>query len=165
MRIRVGVLFVALLLLSSCAPVDKSADTNRSIADRFTEEGWNAGNVAALDEFISPDFVRHNPPSADPPEVRGLDALKEYITGIHGTYPDFHVKVHSRLAEGDLTAGNWTVTGTNAENGVAIEFPGITISRFQDGKVTEEWVSWDTKGVEDQLAAGSEKVPEANAKK
>jgi predicted SnoaL-like aldol condensation-catalyzing enzyme len=163
MKIRVGVLLAALFLTFSCAQADKSADTNRSVSDRYTEEGWNAGNVAALDEIISPDIVRHNPPSMDPPEIRGLDALKEYITSVHTTYPDFHVKVHSRLAEGDLTSGNWTVTGTSAENGVAVAFPGITISRFQDGKVVEEWVSWDTKGLEDQLAAGSEKVPEVNA--
>ena len=156
MRIQAGALFAILLLAVSCTPVDQSAATNRANAERWTNEAWNAGNLDVLDEIVSADFVRHNPPSADTAEVKGLDALKEYISGIRSTYPDFHVEIHSRLNEGDLGASNWTVTGTNSENGIAIEFPGISIARFQDGRIVEEWVSWDTERLNDQLEAGSE---------
>ena len=156
MRIQAGALFFVLLLLSACTQVDQTAAKNRAIGDQFTNEGWNAGNLDALDAIVSGDFVRHNPPSVDQPEIQGLDALKEYIANPHNPSPDFHVKIHSRLGEGNLVAANWTVTGTNAENGMAIKIPGITLSRYLDGKVVEEWASWDTESLSDQLEGGSD---------
>ena len=156
MKIHVGIVFVILLLMSSCTQVDQSVATNKATADRINNEAWNSGNLDVLDDAVAADFVRHNPPSVDPPEVSGLDAFKEYITSVRTAYPDFHVEVHSRVAEGDLGAANWTVTGTNAESGIAIKVPGISISRFQDGKLAEEWVSWDTESLSDQLEADTE---------
>jgi predicted SnoaL-like aldol condensation-catalyzing enzyme len=150
-RMQFGVLLIALLLLFSCAQVDNTAATNKELADRLTNEVFNNGNLDALDDFVAEDFVRHNPPSTDPPLIEGRDAMKEYVAGLHSTYPDFHVEVGFRLAEGDLVAASWTVTGTHAESGVAVEIPGLTISRCQDGKVAEEWLSWDTLGLENQL--------------
>jgi predicted SnoaL-like aldol condensation-catalyzing enzyme len=150
-RIQFSVLLIVLLLTFSCVQADKTAATNREIANRFTDEVWNGGNLDVLDDLMAEEFVRHNPPSVDPAEINGREEMREYIANIHSTYPDFHVEVHNQLAEGDLTAGSWTVTGTDAESGIAIEFPGITINRFQDGKIAEIWISWDTEGQEDQL--------------
>ncbi len=151
MRMQWSVLILVLLLTVSCAQVDNTAATNKANADRLNVEVWNGGNLDALDEYVTEDFVRHNPPSADPPVIEGRDAMKEYVAGLHTTYPDFNVEVHYRLAEGDLVAGAWTVTGTDAESGVAVEVPGITITRYVDGKAAEEWISWDTQGLADQL--------------
>jgi predicted SnoaL-like aldol condensation-catalyzing enzyme len=156
MRIQAGFLFFILLLLASCAQVDQIAATNEAVGDQFTNEGWNAGNLDALDAVVSKDFVRHNPPSADPPVVVGLEALKKYIADVRETYPDFHVEIHTRLAQGDLGAANWTATGTDAENGRAVKVPGISISRYLDGKLVEEWASWDTESLTDQQEAGSD---------
>ena len=156
MKIRWGVLLVVVLMTFSCAQEDASETANMANSDRLTEEVWNGGNLDLLDDFIAEDYVRHNPASVDPPVVSGLDEMKEYITSVRTTYPDFHVEVHHRLADGDLVAGSWTVTGTNTDVGIAIENPGISISRYQDGKVAEEWVSWDTQSLTDQLAVDSE---------
>ena len=156
MRIQAVIPISILLLLSSCTQVDQSAAANKAIGERFINEVWNAGNLGALDAIISEDFVHHNPPSVVPSEIKGLDAIKEYISGVRGAYPDFHVEIRSSLAEGALSAARWTVTGTNAENGTTIEFPGISISRYLDGKVVEEWMIWDTESLTDQQEAGSE---------
>jgi len=156
MKIRWSILLIVVLMTFSCAQEDASEATNKAISDRLTEEVWNGGNLDLLDDFIAENYVRHNPASVDPPVVNGRDEMKEYITSVRTTYPDFHVEVYNRLAEGDLVAGSWTVTGTNAEVGVAVENPGISISRYQDGKVVEEWVSWDTQSMTNQLAVDSE---------
>ena len=155
MRIRWGVLLIFMLLMFSCAQEDDSVATNKATSDRFTNEVWNAGNLDVLDEVVAEDFVRHHPPSTDTPVINGRDAMREYVAGVRSTYPDVHVEVGHQLAEGDLLAASWTVTGTHAELGVAIEVPGLSIVRYQDGKAVEEWISYDTQLMADQLAVDS----------
>jgi predicted SnoaL-like aldol condensation-catalyzing enzyme len=156
MRMQWGVLLIVILLMFSCAQEDKSTARNKATSDRFTNEVWNSGNLDVLDEVITKDFVRHHPPSSDTPVINGREEMREYVALVLRTYPDVHVEIGQRLAEGDWLAASWTVTGTHAELGVTIEVPGISIVRYQDGKAAEEWVSSDTKLMADQLAVDSD---------
>jgi hypothetical protein len=36
-----------------------SAQENEALVRRYFEEGWAKGNVAAVDEFMAPDYVEH----------------------------------------------------------------------------------------------------------
>ncbi len=142
-----------LFAFSACAQMDKTAETNAAMADRFTAEAWNNGNLDLIDEMLADDFVRHLPGSWDPAKIEGAAAFKEYMTNIRTTYPDFHVNVHKRIAEGDMVAPAWTVSGTNQELNKKISIMGMTMTRYADGKAAEEWVTWDTADQRDQLAA------------
>ncbi len=142
-----GVLFV----LVACAQVDKTAEQNKAVAARFVNEVWNVGNLAVADEVLAAEFVRHNPASWEPAQIEGIEAFKQYATQIHDLYPDFKVEVTARIAEGDLVATRWTVTGTNAQAQKQISIDGMSFDRFADGKIAEEWASWDTQGLEQQL--------------
>ena len=145
-----------LFAFSACAQMDKTAETNTAMADRFTTEAWNNGNLDLIDEMLADDFVRHLPNSWDPAKIEGAAAFKEYMTNIRTTYPDFHVNVHKRIAEGDMVASAWTVSGTNQELNKKITVRGMSMTRYADGKAAEEWVTWDTAGMQDQLAAAEE---------
>jgi len=151
-----GVLLIVMFLMFSCAQEDKSEAINKATSLRFTNEVWNSGNVDVLDEVVTENYVLHYPASAETPLINGRDAMKEYVANAHKTYPDIHIEPGYLLAEGDLLAASWTVTGTNAELGVAVEVPGISIVRYQDGKAVEEWVSYDTQLMADQLAVDSD---------
>ncbi len=142
-----------LFAFSACAQMDKTAETNAALADRFTAEAWNNGNLDLIDEMLADDFVRHLPNSWDPPKIEGAAAFKEYMTNVRTIYPDFHREVHKRIAEGDMVASAWTVSGTNQELNKKISIVGMTLTRFADGKAAEEWVTWDTADQRDQLAA------------
>lgn len=143
-----GVLFI----FSACAQVDKTAETNAALADRFTTEVWNNGNLDLIDEMIAEDFVRNLPNSWEPSKIEGAAAFKEYMTNIRTTYPDFNVEVHKRIADGDMVASTWTVSGTNKDLDKKISIVGMTMTRFVDGKAAEEWVTWDTADMQNQLA-------------
>ena len=145
-----------LFAFSACAQMDKTAETNKAMADRFAAEAWNNGNLDLIDEMIADDFVRNLPGSWDPPKIEGAAAFKDYMTNIRTIYPDFHVKIHQRIAERDLVASAWTVTGTNEESGKTISIMGMTMTRYKDSKATQEWVTWDTAGMQNQLAATEE---------
>ncbi len=146
----------ALFAFSACAQMDKTAETNATLADRFTAEVWNNGNLNLIDEMIADDFVRHLPNSWDPPKIEGAAAFKEYMTNVRTIYPDFHREVHKRIAEGDMVASAWTVSGTNQELNKKITVRGMSMTRYADGKAAEEWVTWDTADMQMQLAATEE---------
>ncbi len=153
---------VALLAMSACAPLDKTAESNMAAAQRFTEEIWNKGNLEAAGEILADNFVRHNPASWQPPATESLDAFKDYVAQIRSIYPDFHVQVNSRFASGDMVAASWTVTGTNKDLNKPISLNGLSITRYAGGKAVEEWVAWDTHGLMQQL--GMVNPPEMSAK-
>ena len=143
----------ALFAFSACAQMDKTAETNAALADRFAAEAWNNGNLDLIDEMVADNFVRHLPASWDTPKIEGAAAFKEYMTNIRTMYPDFNVKVHKRVASGDMVTAAWTVSGTNKDVNKKIAVMGMTMSRYADGKLAEEWVTWDTAGMQNQLAA------------
>ncbi len=145
-----------LFAFSACAQMDKTAETNAALAERFAAEAWNNGNLDLIDEMIADDFVRHLPNSWHTPKIEGAAAFKEYMADTRIKYPDFHVKVHQRIADGDMVASAWTVSGTNQELNKKITVRGMSMTRYADGKAAEEWVTWDTAGMQDQLAAAEE---------
>ena len=38
-----------------------SIEENKALVKRMTEEFWNTGNMAAIGEFFSADYVNHGP--------------------------------------------------------------------------------------------------------
>ncbi len=146
----------ALFAFSACAQMDKTAETNAALADRFTAEAWNDGNLDLIDEMIADDFVRHLPNSWHTPKIEGAAAFKEYMADTRTRFPDFHVESHQRIAEGDMVASVWTVSGTDQELNKKFSIRGMTMTRYADGKAAEEWVTWDTADLQMQLAATEE---------
>jgi steroid delta-isomerase-like uncharacterized protein len=90
----------------------------------------------------------------------GYEAYREEISAYRAAFPDLRYTVEDQLAEGDLVASRWTVRGTHrgelmgiAPTGKEIGLTGITIQRFANGKIAEEWWNWDTLGLMQQLGA------------
>ena len=57
------------------------ADANKRIIQRLFEESW-MGSFDAIDEFISPDYVGHDPSEQEP--TRGPEGIKEFIARYRG---------------------------------------------------------------------------------
>ncbi len=94
-------------------------------------------------------------------ELRGREAIREMIAGYHAAFSDMKVKVHDIIASDDRTVVRVTVTGTHTgefagmpATGKTIAFDGITISRWKDGEIVEEWEGFDMTPVLEQLVAG-----------
>ena len=131
------------------------ADANKRIIQRLFEESWT-GNFDAIDEFISPDYVGHDPSEQEP--TRGPDGLKEFIERYRSAFEGVRLIVDDQFAEGDKVATRWSARGTHsgeisgiAPTGKDVTVTGMTISRFAGGKVVEEWSTWDTLGMLVQL--------------
>ena len=131
-----------------------STEENKAIARRWVEL-WNSQNVAAVDEFVASNYVRHDP---NTPEVRGAVAEKQLIAMVLAAFPDIHFTIEDLVAAGDTVAGRYTLRGTH--NGEWLGIPpthkAITLTvmeiyRIADGKIAEQWVILDALGMLQQL--------------
>lgn len=116
------------------------------------------GNVDRLDDIVHPDYVMHDP--SLPQECRGIAGAKEVARFHHVTLGGPQITFHREVVAGDSVTTIWTVRGTHAAeiagvapSGKAITIEGITVSRFLDGKIVEEWEVCDMAGVLAQIGA------------
>jgi hypothetical protein len=56
-----------------------STEENKALVLRFTEEGWNKGNLEVFDEIYATGFVYRDPAA---PNVSSLDDYKGYVSSI-----------------------------------------------------------------------------------
>ena len=151
---RVASLVVFLFTVSMILQVQSvSAQSDEDMKATFGKslKIWNEGNVEVIDEVYSADLIRHG---ADGQEVVGAEAFKAYIGVMRSIYPDLNVAVNGEFGSGDMLTVHWTVTGTNKgalseevpATGKSINISGVTIFKFKDGKIAEEWAYWNHGG-------------------
>lgn len=132
------------------------SEENKAITRRFLEEIFAGGNLELVEELFAPDFVLHDP--SVPQEVRGVEALKQYITMYRTAYPDTRFTVEDQIAEGDRVVTRWTGQGTQQgelmgipPTGKQVTVTGIELDRISGGKIEETWVNYDALGMMQQL--------------
>ncbi len=125
-------------------------EENKINASREPTEIWNKRDLAAIDEIFSKDYVGHY----DMSTVNGLEAYKQYLSGLFTAFPDVHITVEKVFAEGDLVAFVATATGTHlgpfgpaAATGNLMKVQALVIRRMADGKIVELWQMNDMLGM------------------
>lgn len=120
---------------------------NKALVRRFIDEVHNKENFASFDELFAPNYVNH---SASP-GANDRAAREQSIRSYRQASPDLVVSIDDIIGEGDKVALRWTDRGPlRTPLGVApptdraISIPGINIFRIADGKITDEWIVWDT---------------------
>jgi len=124
-------------------------ERNKEIARSFFEEVIGQGRLDKYTESHAKDFVAHGE-SRDGTLEEDMGAAKDERKAL----PDMKVEVNQILAERDLVAVYWTVSGTNTQPGMGfpatgkkIRINGMTIFLFKAGKICEEWSVWDMLSV------------------
>jgi len=132
-----------------------SVDANRALTQRFYEEVWNKGNLDAVDDILTGDFVDNAAPPGFP---TGPEGAKQVFTMYRAAFPDFRLSVRDLIAEGDKVVARWLTQGTHQgelmgipPTGKAVEVTGIDIFRFAGGKIAEHWAEFDMMGLMQQL--------------
>jgi predicted ester cyclase len=135
-------------------------EDNKAVPRRALEGVWSVGGSARAEDVYAPEVVshQHSHPTVD--DVRGIGALKSFIAEFQSAFPDFVDTVERQIAEGDFVTTQFTSAGTQRGEllGIAptnrrIEWMGIELARVVDGKIVENWVSWDMYGMLQQLGA------------
>ncbi|MFC1714280.1 ester cyclase [Candidatus Poribacteria bacterium] len=131
-------------------------ETNKALELRIFEEVWNQGAVDVLDEILAADYVIHDPNG----EFAGPEGYRQFHTLFNNAFSDIHFVIEDQAAEGDMVATRWSSTSVHTgelmgipPTGAAIEITGITVSHIVDGKIVEEWNSWDVLAMMQQIGA------------
>jgi predicted ester cyclase len=128
-----------------------SSERNKAAA-RAVFEVWNTGAVEQLDAHVAPDVVHHDP--HDPYALEGLAGMKKTIEATRLAFPDIQLTVQDQIAEGDTVATRWTGTMTPGDGSAGQgSVSGITIDRFEAGKIAEAWRSMDRLGLLQSIGA------------
>jgi len=133
------------------------ADASRQLL----EQSFNTGNFELIDQFVAPEALSHDPALPAPMrDLRGPDGLKRIVTMYRAAFPDVRMTVDDVIASGDKVVLRWHSEGTHrgelaglAPTGVKGSATGISIDRWQDGKIVEGWAEWDNMGLARQLGA------------
>ncbi|MCK5202368.1 MAG: ester cyclase [Desulfobacterales bacterium] len=133
------------------------SEENKAIVRRIVQEIWNGGNLDLADELITPDYVDNVSGSGSPV---GPEGFKDAVNGVRDAFPDFTITINDIISEGDKVALVWTFIGTHKGElmGIApteklIEFDGIYLYRFKDGKLVERSGKRDMFKLMSQLGA------------
>jgi predicted ester cyclase len=119
----------------------------------------NAGDVEGFVAGLAPDYVRHC--QAMPPElqeIRGRDAMEQWLLSNQDTFPDYHEEIGWMVAEGDYVAQRSRGTGTQKgplgpfpATGRRMEIVIMGMHRFENDLIAETWTSWDNVAALTQL--------------
>lgn len=119
-------------------------------------KAWNTGNVDLLDEILDKNVVRIAP-EAISPNVSNLGEFKTLITDFRKAFPDTKVTLKETFfAEGHSTA-TWNFKGTNSgpgrlpTTGKPADINGVSVAKFENGKITREEVYFDALQMLSQL--------------
>jgi predicted ester cyclase len=131
-----------------------SADENKALASRYFEEAWVKRNLAAVDEFMAPNYVEHQGLDG---RLTSRNSLKQLLAMYYKAFLDMKSVLHDILAQGDRLAFRWSVSGTHLGDWVGIPptgnhitATGIIIYRIAEGKAVEGWSSVDNSRSEEE---------------
>lgn len=112
------------------------------------------GNFDVFESVLTPDYVVH------PEEARGAAGLQALVEGYRAAVSGLRVDVEHQFSAGDYVATISTLRGTHdgelmgtAPTGRDVAFAMITISRFENGRIAEEWEIADTVSLLAQIGA------------
>ena len=129
-----------------------SLEDRKEIVRESNLRECNEGTVD--DEVYADDYVLHTPMGD-----RDQDALTEMIEAIRSGTSDFEFRVDDLFGEGDRVVLRYSMGGTNTGPSFLTDEPtgepwdgsGISVYRFEDGQVAEQWDNFDYLGVLRQL--------------
>jgi predicted ester cyclase len=79
-----------------------------------------------IERIYPADLVWHEPDQ----DIRGYEQAKQFVSTFFKALPDINITVEDVIAEGDKA---------------------VTLHRFEDGKIVEEWEAYDNLSVLQQL--------------
>ena len=118
-------------------------ENNKTLIRRYVDF-LNQNNLPS-EEFISPEFIYHDPGL---PDIKDLAGVRQFITACIEAFPDQVSTIEDIVAEGDKIVCRYSWRGTHKRDFMGIPATGkpatlttISIYRIVNGKVAEEWNS------------------------
>lgn len=104
---------------------------------------FEKGNLDTAEHVFAADYVVH----AGGKTHKGVNFVKRFVGQLRSAIPDLHVvEVKVLSQDGDTVTWQRTLSGTHSTEMMGIpptgqrtEWRDMVVSRFEDGKIAEEW--------------------------
>lgn len=133
--------------------------TNKQLVEDFISALFTDGDLTAVDRYLDPDFVNHDPPLPGSPD--GAAGMRQAAEVFRKAFPDWRSDLQHIIAEDDLVAEHFVAHGTHrgsvmgeTPTGQEVALRGVNIFRIAGGKITERWGRLDDLGLLQQLGLG-----------
>jgi steroid delta-isomerase-like uncharacterized protein len=133
--------------------------TNKQLVEDFISALFTDGDLTAVDRYLDPDFVNHDPPLPGSPD--GAAGMRQAAEVFRKAFPDWRSDLQHIIAEDDLVAEHFVAHGTHrgsvmgeTPTGQEVALRGVNIFRITGGKITERWGRLDDLGLLQQLGLG-----------
>lgn len=123
-------------------------DPDRLIRDYY--DACASGDGAALDDVLADDYRGHVHTLAGT-EERGRDELATLLERHGEAFERVEYDVQDVLKDDGRLAARVAMRAAHRETGRSGEIEGLAIFRLENGRIAEEWSSWDYLGLAGQL--------------
>ncbi len=116
-------------------------ERNKQIAVDFFSKAINDQNFDAMAEILSPIYTYNGEPSS-------LAGNKDWVIGLHATYPGLTFTFDDILAEGNKVAFRWRMTapaqgarpaGWMTGTNIVLVADGQILTNFQNSLASDSW--------------------------
>jgi predicted ester cyclase len=135
---------------------ESSVEHNKAVSRRWIDV-FNERDNAGEADVRAPGYVAHAPASLEAAPL-GSEAWTRFLAGFVEGFPDLRLTVEDAVGEGDLVAQRIHFEGTHTGEfqGLPpthrkVEFSGLELNRFVDGRVAEHWFQLDALTLLQQL--------------
>ena len=142
-------------------------EANKALVRRLYEV-LDSGDVDALDEIMSEEYIDHSPPPF-PGLGSGREAVKAAFRIFWEATPGRH-EIEDQIAEGDKVVTRLTAYGRHEADlpgiprtGNELRVTATVIHRIEDGRLVEKWSDKDVLGFLQQLEVLARLGPERGA--
>ena len=153
-----SLLLFTVFIYSGCQQQEERTYTDAEVQKNMDNVAklWNAGDIELVDSLYAENCIRHN---ADLGDAKGPEEIKKFVKWVYTAYPDFKVTFDEPMKFKDRIVTTFKATATNdgplSENmpptGKQMSFNGIGVSKMENGKITEEWIYYNSLTIYSQL--------------
>lgn len=113
-------------------------------------DAWSEGDADAMRELVSDDYQAHVH-TFEGTDERDAEELISVVGGHAEAFSEVEYELHDVISHNGCVAVRATMHASHADTGREGEMDGIAILRFDGGRISEEWSSWDYHGLANQL--------------
>jgi predicted ester cyclase len=116
---------------------------------RWYDEVWNNANEDSIDELMDERAVIHGLPSEA--THSGPLAFKPFYRTFRESFPSVTITAEPIITTDESEAAHCVVDATTRD-GRRISFTGLSVAKFENGKLIEAWNAFDFDSMNKQLA-------------
>ncbi len=129
---------------------------NKQLVRDFIQALFTKGDLDAVDRYLHPAFVNHDPPFPGAPD--GREGMRAAAAMFREALPDWRSEVDQLVAEDDIVVERFHASGTHRGElmgvpgtGRTLALNGINVFRVDGDQIVERWGQLDQLGLLRQL--------------